>query len=285
MEKKLTAQGPRSRKSYTVTIPIEWIKQQHLDKTRSVELEIVGNKVVISKCSDPERTTIIKEKEYKKTIVKILQGLYRYGVSEIKIFFDTNNFLGDILDIVEKRLLGYEVVEQKKDYVIIRDIVGESTENFMTVFRRIFLLLMQLSEASDPTEVSSLARTIRKFINYCQRILMRKGHADYRKTPIYYLILDRLEKIGDEFVWLSETKSSNPRIKELYSLLRSAYELFYTYNYEKYELSANKAYEMKNEIKLKENIKVETMHIHNIARLINSLYGDIYIIKCDAYDQ
>ena len=31
---------------------------------------------------------------------------------------------------------------------------------------------------------------------------MKKGHIDFRKTPLYYLILDRLEKINDEFKWL-----------------------------------------------------------------------------------
>ena len=202
MEKKLTAQGPKGRQSFTVTLPKEFVMQAGLDKKRSVDLEIVGNKAVISTYKDKAERVLVNGDEYAKNLIKVLQGLYRRGVGELKISYSESKIVEDIVEIVEQKLIGYEIVEQKKDYLIVKDITKESEEEFKTVFRRIFLLLMELSECEDLVQAKILDRNLKKLINYCQRILMKKGHIDFRKTPLYYLILDRLEKINDEFKWL-----------------------------------------------------------------------------------
>ena len=114
MEKKLTAQGPRDRKSYTVTLPIEWVKQQGLDKTKSVELDIVGNKAIISRHKEKEQIIRIKGGDYPTSMIKVLQGLYRAGVSEVRLDLADNSLVEEILDIIEKKLIGYEIIEQKR---------------------------------------------------------------------------------------------------------------------------------------------------------------------------
>ncbi len=57
MKKKLTTQGPKGRESYTLTLPKEWILENNLDKTKVLEMEIVGNKILLfldkkGKCGD-----------------------------------------------------------------------------------------------------------------------------------------------------------------------------------------------------------------------------------------
>lgn len=293
MKKKLTAQGPRDRKSYTVTLPIEWVKQQGLDKTKLVELNIVGNKVIISYSKEKEQIIRIKGSNYPTGMLKVLQGLYRAGINEIRLDFIDNSQVEEILNIIEKKLIGYEIIEQKKDYLIIKDITKESEEDFKIVFRRIFLLLLELSESDDIIQIGTLSRNIKKLINYCQRVLMKRGHIEFTKTPLYYLVLDRLEKLKDEFNWLLRINSRNkreyPELKEINLLLRAAYGLFYKYDAKTYGRYESRTFNLMNSIKLgaKADIPVGAkaditiIPLHNLARILNSLYGDIFTLKFD----
>lgn len=283
MEKRLTAQGPKNRKSYTVTLPIEWVKKQSLDKTKKVELDIVANKVVISTHKEISSRVLINSQEYNKTIAKIIQALYRTGVNEIKLNFDNSNLVNEVLEILGKKLVGYEILEQKRDYLIIKDITKESEEDFKIIFRRIFLLILSLSEAMDINQSRSLGKNIEKLINYCQRILIKKGHIEFKKIPIQYLMLDRLEKLKDELEWLLDItlpKNKHTKyFKEIQILLKKAYEIFYKYNANTFNIYSYKAYQLKNQIKLDNKIDKETIHLHNSARILISLYSDIFELK------
>lgn len=285
MEKKLTAQGPKDRKSYTVTLPIDWIKEEKLDKTKRVDLNIVGDKIIISPNKELKERVFITSKDYNKSIIKVLQGLYRSGVNEIKFEIDDNAVLEKTLDIIEQRLIGYEIVEQKSSHLIIKDITKESEEEFKTIFRRIFLLCLELSEAKDEIQIKTLDRNIKKLSNYCQRILVKKGHNEFTKTPLYYLIIDRLEKISDEYTWLipikKKSKERQSVEKEINKLLRKGYELFYKFDPKDFDHYQRQTYLLKNKVKLGNKVEKTTIHHHNLARIINSLYGDIFILKFD----
>jgi phosphate uptake regulator len=283
MEKKLTAQGPKDRKSYTVTLPIEWVKKEGLDKRRQVELDIVGNKVVISPRKGAGERVLIDGDDYASSLIRVLQGIYRSGVNETKLRFKNSKILEETSDIIEQKLIGYEIVEHKKDYLIIKDITKESEEEFKTVFRRLFLLLLELSESEDAVQIKIVDKNIKRLINYCQRILIKRGHSEFLKTPLYYLMLDRLEKIGDEFKWLSCVKITKKKdkdyLKEIRGIMRTAYEVFYKFDSRKYNTIVRKSYNLKNEIKLGEKVDRATIHLHNLARIINSLYGDIFTLR------
>jgi len=283
MEKKLTAQGPKDRKSYTVTLPIEWVKKEKLDRIKQVELDIVGNKIIISPHKNIREQVLINGDDYCNCIIKVIQGLYRSGVIEIKLFFSDSKLLNQITQIVEK-LIGYEIIEQKKDYIIIKEITKENDEDFRVIFRRIFLLLLGYSEIEEIEQADLLDKNIKKLINYCERILIKKGHTEFTKIPLYYLILDRFEKISDEFVWLLETdaKERNKQdFREINRLLRDAYELFYKFDAKKYNICQYKTYQLKKEIKSGLKVDIASIHVHNLYRLLNSLYGDIFTLKFD----
>ena len=276
MEKKLRAQGPRKRKSYTVTLPIEWVKEYKLDKTRSVDLELVGSKAVVSaKRSSLEQVRIDGDLA-RNNLIKILQSLYRTGVADIEVTFSEPMIATEILEIVERALLGYEIVEQRKGYVHIQEIFEESSSSFKTILRRIFLLALEL--AGGDTNTVSADRTIKKLINYAQRTLMKKGHSEYKKVPLYYLILDRIEKLCDELKWIREIEQKPPfPYEQITELLRNAYLLLFTFDEKVYQRCQFQSYELKNQVKRGKQTPLMT-HLHNSARILNSLYADIYAV-------
>jgi phosphate uptake regulator len=285
MQKRITAQGPKDRKSYTVTLPIEWVKKEKIDKNRSVELNVVGNTVTISSQVEEQERVIVNGEDYRGSLIKVMQGLYRAGVNEIKVNFESNSTLEECQSITEKYLIGYEVIEQKKDYLVIKDITRESEEDFKIIFRRIFLILLEITGNEDQAQMNSLDKTLKKLTNYCQRILIKKGHIEFRKIPFYYLILDRIEKISDEYRWISRlkmTKKYDALHDELCGLLRIAYELFYKFEPIKYNKFSTRTYDIRNSLKAGENAEMVVIHLHNIARALNSLGGDIFVLKYDS---
>lgn len=284
MEKKLTAQGPRDRKSYTVTLPIEWIKKENLDKDKIVDLEVIGNKIIISSKNIDQKQIALDADFYANSLVKVLQAVYRTGTSEAKIMFSDPNIIEKILEIVDERLIGYEIMEQKADYIIIKDITRESNQDFKIVLRRIFLLLLQMAESETFIQVKSIDKNMKKLLNYCQRTLINQGHREFKKIPLYYLLLDRIEKIGDELRWV-QYKQLNDNVivddfDQIKQLIRSAYEIFYKYDASEFDKSALKAYLLKNKIR-KQEMSNALNHIYNLSRQLNSLYGDILAIKLE----
>lgn len=283
MEKKLTSQGPKGRQSFTVTLPKEWVLKENLDKSKEIELEIIGNKIVISKEKRLDKPIEINIDDYKDSIAKTLQGLYRVGIDELIINYNSENLLENITDIINKKLIGYEIVEQRKNMIIIKYIVKESEEDFKIVLRRIFLLLLELQETEGKIKIRTLENNISRLFNYCQRILIKKGHLDYLKIPFYYLLLDSIDKICDELVWLSDikefTKKQKDYKKKLITYLNTAYNLFYKFDKSTFNELVDSTYRLKNELKFSLNIDRADMHLHNLSRLINSLTGTIYCIN------
>jgi len=273
MEKRLTAQGPKDRKSYTVTLPLTWIKQQGLDKTKTVELEIVGNKVIINATNEDQETKFIDADKAENALMKILQAAYRLGVNEIKIKYSKPELRKYISKVIDTKLIGYEIVEQTKNLLRIKDITKESTEEFKTVLRRIFLLLIELTKS--PEEVEESDKNLKKLTNYCQRLLIKKGHLEYKKVPFYYSLLNQIEKLSDEYTWLHQTKFTDKKtLNKLNTYVEKTYELYYKFNLENFNRYQEDTYLIKNKLKNQKNI-----HLHNIARQLNSIMGTILIIN------
>jgi hypothetical protein len=279
MEKRLTAQGPPDRKSYTVTLPIEWVKKNKLDKKRSIDLAIVGKKIVLSAEGSDDSRLLLPGDEYQEILIKVLQGVYRLGWDEVKITYSKAAVLKEVEEILDKNLLGYEIIDVKDTYVLIKDIIKDDDEEFKVILRRIFLLLIELSDAKNEIKRNTLDRNIKKLINYSQRIIIKKGHKDIKKTPIYYLLLDRLEKIGDEFRWCLELSVHQKEYDELVHLFREAYELFYQFESEKYARLQQRTYTLWQELKLDKKNDHVLIHLHTLVRLENSIYGEIFILS------
>ena len=273
MEKRLTAQGPNDRKSYTVTLPLDWVKQQGLDKTKAVDLEIIGNKVIISSDKEDQLIKFIDADKAENALTKLLQAAYRLGVDEIKVKYSKPELRKQVSNIIDTKLIGYEIIEQTKNILRIKEITKGSTEEFKTVLRRIFLLLIELTKSPEEAEESD--KNLKKLTNYCQRLLIKKGHLEYQKIPFYYTLLHQLEKLSDEYVWLYQTKISDTKtLSQLNSYLEKTYELYYKFDLEKFNKYQHDAYLAKNALK-----KQKDIHMHNIARQINSILGTILIIN------
>lgn len=279
MEKCLTSQGPKERASYTITLPKEWVKAEKLDKTKKVELIISGNKLIISKEKEQDERIVIKTDDYIDSLKKVVPGIYRIGINEVEFIIKNPKILEEISKIINERLIGFEVIEKKGSSIIVKDITKESEESFKNILRRIFLLTIELSESKDKIQARILELNIKRLINYCQRVLIKKSHAEFTKTPIYYLLLDQIEKLSNELKWLIELKNKPDKLNDIIELLKNAYLVFYKYSPKLFNDYCQKAYDLKEITKKEKNISISTIYVHNLARQINSIYGTIFQLK------
>jgi len=151
------------------------------------------------------------------TILYYIQALYRIGVDEVRIVFKeptTVHFRGDkkvnVISVIHRevnRLVGYEIIQQKEDFCIIKDLSKSSIQEFDSVLRRIFLLMNDASsdllkgakEMNKPLieTIEEKHNSITKFISYCLRLLNKYGYSNHKKTSTYYHILATYDRVVD----------------------------------------------------------------------------------------
>lgn len=219
MMRKIVAQG---NQSITLTLPIKWVREQQLKAGDEVEVNQKGGELVIGKQGAKRggKTTITLTQEMSNTkmLRSLILGAYRSGADEIEINFEPlelkDREIGKIKTIKYiqdsiNQLIGVSIVEQTKNYVKIKDITGTSEEEFDNILRRTFLLVLSISEQSIKAfkehdqealeDVPLLYDSIRKFTEYCMRLLSKYEYKEHQNTSHYYSIITCLDDISDAY--------------------------------------------------------------------------------------
>ena len=245
----------------TVSLPSKWAKLHNIkpgDEIDVVEEDKylrIGTKIKPL----PKSVTVDITGLDRSSIIYVVQNLYRRGFDEIHVIFKNTTTIHyrlqkevTVISVIHKevnRLVGVEVIQQKENSCIIKDISAESEKEFDALVKRVFFLMLDMSKdfvkgakELDKYLISTIEEkhdSITKFISYCLRILNKKGYKeDTAKTILMYHILANLDKVTDVFKYsardiLSFKKKLNKEtIKILEKIGKSVYlyyELFYTY--------------------------------------------------------
>lgn len=172
--------------------------------------------------------------------------------STMRTSFDWVNMSSiEIITACVNRLINVEIIEQKENYCVIKEL-GETTyKEFDNALRRIFLLLKFEAEyvmsalQGNRDEIKHIHVTdtnLDRFEDFCLRVLNKKGYSDSRKTPTIHNIIFLLEMIGDELkkigLHIQDSKKINPVMIELFDVQMRQINLFYDlfYQFEKKRL-------------------------------------------------
>ncbi|MBS3168472.1 AbrB/MazE/SpoVT family DNA-binding domain-containing protein [Candidatus Woesearchaeota archaeon] len=251
------------------SLPSKWIKRFNIKQGDEVEVEERGNELVIAtqKHSQNEQKLINITDLDTKLVARYILSSYILGCDEMKIRFENNEILNIkhntkiptmnfIQQIVNTKLIGVEVIEQKGNYCIIKDLTGTAENEFNRVIRRVFLLIMSMSEElltnikesniNNVKNVEYSRENIDRFINFCLRILNKKGHEDFQKTPLYYHIVMELRHITQVYEYIGKefTRRKKPVKKELIEALNEINIAFKTYYESFYKYDKDKALEL-----------------------------------------
>jgi len=260
MKRTIIQQGA----GYTVTLPVEWVRKFNLDKGNEVDVSVRGKTLVIKHDKDARVESLkLRLNSNKNQIISHIVSAYIKGADELCLSFDNPEIkdrhgeihkTAKIVHGTVNSLIGFSVVEQKQGSFLIKDIAKTDRESFDIILRRLFLLLMNVSEESlkaierkdrdSLEEIALMYENIRQFVNYALRLLNKHEYSDSRKTANMYAIACHLLDIADAFRHMAKhysksgikiTKGISRLHKDLHESLRAMYELFYDLNDAKLE--------------------------------------------------
>lgn len=275
IKRKIIQQG---HNTLTITLPKLWCEKHNISPQEELEVTEQGEILNLIPPRNVKLPDVSLDVRGLTPIIiwRYVVSAYRNGYDEFKIYFDnpsdkkrysafsynTINFLYphekskelvlspiEVIQLAVNRCPGIEIIDQKENWCVIKE-MGETTyKEFDNALRRIFLLLNSMSEditsaIKGTTNFDSLKNihmvdtNIDRFTDFCLRVLNKKGYINYRKTNTMYSILFLLEMVGDELkkvaVHLIETKKITPKGQELFKVVsekvRLIYTLFYNFN-------------------------------------------------------
>lgn len=290
-----------------ISLPRKWSQKYGVKKGDEIEVEEQGNKILLSteQSSELKRIDIDVSGLDRTTIIYYLQILYRLGFDELKISFNTpvttyfrtheNVNIITVINQEVSRLIGYEIIQHKENFCIVKDISTNSIKEFDNVLRRIFLLLSDASndlikgvkEKNWPIieTIEEKHDSITKFISYCSRLLNKYGYPDHKKTIVLYNILasmdreiDVIKNAGRDVLKLR--RGFNGKTVQLMELVDDTIKLFSEFFY-KYDIKnavvmyknrndmLELLYQYKNKIPTEELIIVSKMeHIFELLTVM-----------------
>lgn len=245
------------------SLPSKWIKEFGLKQGDELEVEERGNELVLS--ASKQDIVNIKEIDISgldtKSADREVLGAYINGFEEIKIRFNEpviKNLkrkedipvLSFIQEIVGPKMIGMELVEQRQNYCILKDLGTVQDGEFDRILKRVFFMLISICEQTfeavekfDKKSALNLKfsrQNIERFLNYAMRILIKRGYIEnYNKTPHYFSLLHQLKAITQIFQLIGSElqlrdKKANPQVvlavEEIASSFKMLYDLFYKYS-------------------------------------------------------
>ncbi len=262
MKRKLIKQGAGG---FTVTLPIQWIREHNLEQGAEVESEETEEGILISSgIKKKEKSIDLDITKYdRRMLLNLLNQSYRLGYDTIKILYHEQEQATWIEEITAT-LLGFEVVEKKNNTCILQNIAEPDEEKFEVILRKIFLQIVDFSERVEKdmekkecneNEIKSIKEQMDKLTNYARRAIIRKRRD--AKTPLLYGIITQLSLISHAYAYLLfyATKKKYKMSKKITEHLQKANKMFREY----YEAFYNKDFVKLNDIG-KEKMMLETIN-------------------------
>ncbi len=313
MRRKVIKQG---HNTLTVTLPHKWVKDQNIQAGDEIDFEQKDTAILLStEKKTPHRNTVLDVRGSSIPVLwRYIISAYRAGYDEITIKFDPpkkngkNIYTGfgyqtlewlfpegilqlspmEAVQALVNRLVGVEIIDQKEDYCIIKEMGETMFKEFDSSLRRIFLILLSMgdeiyncykTDTKQPLKSIHLVDTnLDRFEDFCLRVLNKKGYSDFKKTTTIYNTIFLLEMIGDEYKKIAlhvlDMKSKpNPHLVKEFEIFKEQVPRYYKFFYKFSKEKAEEIYKMNEEaiIFLKENYSTfsdtEKEIIHHIKKI------------------
>jgi phosphate uptake regulator len=236
----------------TISLPSKWAKASNIKKGDELNVDeegdflrvYSGHERLLSKKASFDFSGMTEE-----SVRSLIAVLHKAGYDEVEVTFKNPDTVKVIHDTIDTMLIGYEIVEQKGNVCVVRNVSGDHISELDTLARRAFLVALALSNNSleeirkaridKLEELLVLEKTNNKLTNYCHRLINKKPYKD-EKTVFLYVILWVFESICDDYKDLLKFIISQKKFKvrseildllsRVNNLLQSYYSLFYDYS-------------------------------------------------------
>ncbi len=250
-----------------ISLPRKWAQKYSIKKGDELNIRDEGNKLLIEAGEEETSLSTIEvnvDGLDKDSLIFLLRGLYIRGYNQIKftysnpyIFYHRLNKKVTINSIIHKEVgicQGLDIIQERGNFIIMKNISISSIKEFDTILRRIFLLLIDtmndLYIATKNEDYVLLEGfqdkhdNITRLINYNLKTLNNIGYSKHNDTIILFNILSSLDTVIDilkhaarDIVELKiklGPKAVNI-LKKVLDSIKLHYDLFYNFSFEKTE--------------------------------------------------
>lgn len=184
MQRKVILQGPSTA---MISLPAKWVKHLGIKRGQYLNVEIEGSKIVVSAAEQKKekKCTLEFKEEY---LDRVLMTKYREGYNEIHMKYENPAILDDIRGTL-RYLLGFEIVDQGANFCLIKNISEGNEEDYDTMFRRMFQVILTMSESclqyvrtSDEKHLKTaidLRETLVKLEQFNLRVIKDKSQYEF----------------------------------------------------------------------------------------------------------
>ncbi|HLC33122.1 MAG TPA: AbrB/MazE/SpoVT family DNA-binding domain-containing protein [Candidatus Nanoarchaeia archaeon] len=255
-----------------ISLPRKWALKYGVKKGDELDVEAESDHLIIRTGNVPD----LKEVEItvsqldRSSIFHVLRNLYRRGYNVIKVSFDkpiTPHYrlkepkkIISVLHEEVHRLPGLEIIQQKENFCLIKNVSEVNEKEFDNILRRVFILLTDMSsdlltgmKNVDLVMMETIEEkhfSVTKFINLCLRMLNQRSSLESSKLPFLYHLISTIWFISSSIKYcardfLNYKKALSPETYKLLELIdyqiKQFYEFFYKFDFERIrKLSENK---------------------------------------------
>ncbi|MFW6449692.1 MAG: AbrB/MazE/SpoVT family DNA-binding domain-containing protein [Nanoarchaeota archaeon] len=249
-----------AQSSALISLPYKWVKEHNVRKGDELEVTPKGDSLLIS----TKGTALKRQAEVdvtgldRTTIMYVIRSLYRLGYETVSLRFpkplttyirkNEEISISSVVHTEINRLVGFEVMQEKENFCVIKDLQEASYKDFDIVLRRVFLIMQDAFEEyidgvkkNNTTALESIENrhdTVTKFASHCLRLLNKKGE-EVEKSDNYYHIIASLDRITDILKYsardaIQHNARFSKSVVEILVIVKEAfvnfYKLFYNFD-------------------------------------------------------
>lgn len=236
-----------AKSTQLVSLPRAWTKQYNIQKGDELEIEERESTLIVSTDKATTQTAIeLDTKKWGPFQKNFLSAAYHLGYDDVVLRFEDEHTINEIQERM-KNCIGYEMVNQSKDFCEIKAISHALFSEFDQILKKSFLLVLTMGKNSYELitnkeynrlrEVITLEETNNRLTDFCKRVLNKKGYQTKpMKTNVVYTISSDLERVADNYKFLCQYLIEHPTqlrketlalYQEVNLLFEDYYKLFY----------------------------------------------------------
>lgn len=237
-------------KTYVVSLPLKWVKENNLNKGDELNLEIKDKNIVISldKAKNKSECKRINIKELNPSLIwKIITSLYISGIDCIEIEMVPEQI--DLIKEITSNLIGFVIFSYKEDFAVIKSL-AEPRENLSNIISKFLLGLKdnikqgidywKKEDYSSLLELSHKDHELNKFIYYALRMIITSAGLPNKEKFKMFNLITSYEMCCDHIINLFSYAGKN-KIKLTYELNKEINNLFNCFsllikNYYKFDI-------------------------------------------------
>jgi phosphate uptake regulator len=231
MNRKVVQQGPST---LMVSLPTKWVKEQNIQKGDDIDVSEEHGRLVLT---INKKQQIVKKDFFEQDLGILnkyfVNYAYHKGYDEVLFRFES-----DIADELEKRvkdLIGFEIVEKKKNSILIKSLMQINEQEFDTVLKKLFqvtLVIGDLILENKFAEASAMEKENNKYSDLCVRILFKNKYKYPENSFALFALLRELEQVGDLYKMIAENYDASLKniFEQIHAYFRLYYGLYYTYD-------------------------------------------------------